>query len=164
MKIYTLTREQVIHRPLDEVFAFFAKPENLAKITPDTVGFVILTPTPISMQVGAVIDYTIKVFGLRRYWTTMISDYKPPHKFVDVQLKGPYEFWHHTHTFEACAEGTIVRDTVRYVLPFGWLGRLAHALVVKRQLRQIFDFRSKVIEDFFGDAGPGKRTIAAHDA
>lgn len=149
MKTFTLERTLEIERPLEEVFAFFSEPSNLAKITPESVGFRILTPLPISMQVGAVIDYTIKVLGIRRYWTTLITDYSPPHSFVDVQLKGPYEFWHHTHRFESSARGTIMRDTVRYVLPFGPLGRLAHGLIVKRQLKAIFDHRERVIAAHF---------------
>jgi ligand-binding SRPBCC domain-containing protein len=74
-------------------------------------------------------------------WTTCISEYDPPHRFVDVQLKGPYSFWHHTHTFEAKGEGTLIRDEVRYALPFGPLGEIAHAMMVKRQLNTIFNFR-----------------------
>lgn len=149
MTYHTLERSQVIPRPLREVFAFFASPENLAKITPGTVGFEILTPSPIVMQTGAVIDYTIRVFGIRQHWTTLITDYTPPHGFVDVQLKGPYRFWHHTHRFEEVAEGTRVIDRVRYVLPFGPLGRLVHAAFVRRQLDGIFDFRRLAIEEYF---------------
>lgn len=154
MKVYTLERELQIDRPLEEVFGFFQEPGNLAKITPDTVDFRILTPTPIRMQTGAVIDYTIKVFGIRRYWTTLITDFEPGRRFVDVQLKGPYEFWHHTHTFEASERGTLMKDMVRYVLPFGLLGRLAHALVVRRQLKGIFDYRERVISRYFADSPP----------
>lgn len=149
MSVYTLSRRQLIERPLDEVFAFFENPENLARITPGSVGFRILTPLPIVMKAGAVIDYTIKVFGIRRYWTTLITDYAPPHRFVDVQLRGPYTFWHHTHTFEATERGTLMRDEVRYVLPFGVIGRLVHALLVKRQLQKIFDYRGAVIATHF---------------
>ena len=149
MKIFTLEREQRIDRPLEEVFDFFSKPDNLAKITPSTVGFRILTPTPIAMQTGTVIDYTIKVFGFRRYWTTLITNYTPPHSFVDVQLKGPYEFWHHTHSFEAVGQATLMKDSVRYVMPLGFLGQLAHELIVKRQLRSIFDHRERVIAEYF---------------
>ena len=150
MKVYTLEREQLIHRPLKEVFGFFEDPVNLARITPADLGFVILTPQPIKTQTGAVIDYTIKVLGIRNFWTTLITDYEPPYKFADVQLKGPYRLWHHTHTFEEAPEGTIVRDRVVYVLPFGILGRIAHGLLVKRQLKKIFDYRYRVIERLFG--------------
>lgn len=149
MKYYTLERTQTITRPLAEVFAFFENPENLTKITPGSVGFEILTPSPIAMHTGAVIDYTIRVLGLRQHWTTLITAYTPPQSFVDVQLKGPYQFWHHTHRFEEVAEGTRMVDHVRYVLPFGVLGRLVHALFVRSQLDRIFDFRQRVIEEYF---------------
>ncbi|MDX9858436.1 MAG: SRPBCC family protein [candidate division Zixibacteria bacterium] len=149
MSVYTLIRTQLIRRPLREVFAFFENPQNLERITPDTVGFRILTPLPVTMKTGAVIDYTIRVFGLRRFWTTLITDYEPPHRFVDVQLKGPYAFWHHTHAFEETVEGTLMHDTVRYLVPFGVVGRLIHGLLVSRQLRKIFDYRAAVIADHF---------------
>jgi len=148
---HTLRREQLVKRPRDEVFAFFSRPENLAAITPEKVGFKIMTPSPITMQTGAVIDYTIRVFGLPVRWTTLISEYRPPYKFIDVQLRGPYSFWYHTHYFEETTEGTILRDEVSYALPVGPLGRLVHGLFVKRQLKNIFDYRARVIAEHFGD-------------
>ena len=151
MKIYTLEITQLVKKPLEEVFAFFERPENLSKITPPTAGFEILTPGKITMQTGAIIDYTVRPLGPRLHWRTLITDYDPPHKFIDVQLKGPYKFWHHTHTFEKTKEGTLITDRVRYILPFGILGRLAHVLVVKRQLNNIFDYRRRVIERYFTD-------------
>ena len=93
------------------------------------------------MHVGAMIDYVVSVNGIPMRWTTCIAEYAPPHRFVDVQLKGPYSFWHHTHTFEAQGEGTLIRDEVRYALPFGPFGEIAHAVMVKRQLNTIFNFR-----------------------
>ncbi len=151
MKIYTLKREQTVPRPLDYVFPFFADPRNLARLTPPSLGFVILTPPPIEMRQGALIDYTIGVVGIRMHWRTLISDYNPPHSFTDVQLKGPYLFWHHTHTFREVEGGTVISDEVRYVMPFGVLGRAAHAILVKRQLQQIFDFREKFIAELFAN-------------
>ena len=150
MTKYIFRRSQFVGRPVAEVFAFFEKPENLAKITPGSVGFEILTPTPIPMRTGVVIDYTIRVLGVRQHWTTLITDYEPPYRFVDVQLKGPYLFWHHTHRFESIDGGTMMHDTVEYVMPFGPLGRMIHALFVKRQLRSIFDYRAAEIARWFG--------------
>lgn len=150
MKTYTLHREQFVGRPLEEVFAFFSRPENLARITPASMGFEIITPSPIEMRAGALIDYTVKTWGIPVRWTTLIAEFVPPLRFVDVQLKGPYSFWHHTHRFEAVAEGTRITDEVRYALPFGPIGRLAHALIVKRQLERIFRHREVVIEHLFG--------------
>lgn len=149
MKTYVLKKEFIVARPVDEVFAFFERPENLAKITPPSLGFHILTPSPINMGVGTLIDYTIKILGLRRHWATLIAEYDPPRRFVDVQLKGPYTFWHHTHTFEPVGQGTRITDEVRYVVPFGILGRIANALIVRRQLERIFAFRERVMENMF---------------
>lgn len=146
MKIHLLKQEQRIPAPLETVFPFFARPENLGKLTPGFLGFELLTPSPIPMHVGALIDYVVSVNGVPMRWTTGISEYDPPHRFVDVQLRGPYSFWHHTHTFEAVGEETIIRDEVRYALPFGPLGEIAHALMVKRQLSTIFNFRRHYLD------------------
>ncbi len=134
---------------MEEVFSFFQRPENLAVITPRWLAFRILTPSPIDMGQGSVIDYTIKWMGVPVRWTTMITNYQPPHKFVDQQLKGPYSLWHHTHTFVGKDGGTEMTDTVRYVLPLGVLGDVAHAVIVQRQLDRIFDYRANVIEEVF---------------
>jgi len=150
VRTYTLTAEQLVPRPLAEVFAFFERPENLARITPPSLGFVILTPTPIAMKTGALIDYTIKVMGLPLRWRTLISHYDPPHSFVDEQLRGPYKLWHHRHSFREVDGGTMISDEVTYALPLGILGRVAHALFVCRQLQGIFAYRAKVIGERFG--------------
>ncbi len=149
MKTYHLHAEQFVARPLEEVFAFFERPENLARITPESLGFVIMTPSPIEMKVGTLIDYTIKVMGLRMRWTTLISGYDPPHKFVDEQLRGPYSFWHHTHAFSAVEGGTMIVDDVCYALPLGILGKMAHSLLVRRDLEKIFQHREKIIAHLF---------------
>ncbi len=152
MKIYTLKREQLVNRPLDEVFNFFSRPENLARITPPSMGFEIITPGPVKMRPGTLIDYTVRTLGIPVRWTTLITEYAPPHKFVDVQLRGPYSFWHHTHTFKQADQVTLITDEVRYSLPFGLLGRMAHGLFVRRQLDAIFAYRENVIKEVF-DAG-----------
>jgi ligand-binding SRPBCC domain-containing protein len=150
MRVYRLIRKQFVPRALKEVFPFFEAPENLARITPRAMGFEILTPPPVVMREGALIDYTIRILGVPVRWTSLIADYEPPHRFVDVQLRGPYTYWHHTHTFEESEGGTIIRDDVRYVIPFGWLGGLVHALVVRRRLTDIFDYRRSAIELILG--------------
>ncbi len=150
MKLYILEKEQFVKIPRDKIFDFFARPENLAKITPKKLGFEILTPPPISMRPGTLIDYTIKVAGIRQRWTTLITEYEPPVRFIDVQLRGPYAFWHHEHTFEKRDDGTLIKDKVIYSLPFGILGSVAHALFVKGQLNRIFNYRSKIIAEEFG--------------
>jgi len=146
MKMYTLRREQLFERPIDEVFTLFEKPDNLALITPPSMKFEIFTPRPIEKKAGTLIDYSVRVFGLRLHWRTLITDYQPPYRFIDVQLKGPYVFWHHTHTFDESEKGTRMIDEVHYVLPFGFIGRLAHALIVKGKINRIFDYRAQVVE------------------
>lgn len=151
MKRYTLEREQTINKPRSEVFSFFEKPENLALITPPSMQFKILTPRPVSMESGVLIDYTLRIFGVRQRWTTLILIYDPPHEFIDVQLRGPYTFWRHTHRFDETPDGTRVIDRVEYIVPHGILGRMLHSFFIRRQLRSIFDFRSRKIEEIFAD-------------
>ena len=149
MTPYVLERKQFLPVPLDAAFRFFDRPENLAEITPAELGFRILTPSPIAMREGALIDYTIRVLGVPVRWTTLITSYDPPRGFVDQQLRGPYSFWHHTHAFRAVDGGTEMTDTVRYLLPFGTLGGLVHSMGVRRKLESIFEHRSRVIAGRF---------------
>ncbi len=153
MKTYCLERETYIRRPLREVFEFFSRPENLARITPPRLGFRMLTPSPIPMMPGALIDYTIRVMGFRVGWRTRISAYDPPHRFVDEQVRGPYAFWRHTHTFSERDGGTVIRDRVEYGMPLGAIGSAVRRLTVRRQLEQIFDFRGGAIAKLFEGAG-----------
>ena len=141
--------EQVVAADLAQVAEFFAQPENLARLTPDWLGFRILTPSPITMREGALIDYEIRLGPLPMRWRTLITSYDPPHGFVDEQLSGPYSFWHHTHTFTTVPDGTLIRDRVRYLLPFGVLGSLVQKLVVRRQLAGIFRHRARAITNVF---------------
>jgi ligand-binding SRPBCC domain-containing protein len=153
-----LTSQQYVSAGLDEVFAFFGEPENLARITPPWLGFQILTPSPVKMRVGALIDNQISLGPFPTRWRTLITAYDPPQLFVDEQLIGPYSFWHHTHRFEATARGTTITDEIRYLLPFGPLGSLVHALFVRRQLKGIFDHRRRVIAEQFGQS-PSHLTV-----
>lgn len=153
MKIYTLHVEQIVPQPLDEVFSFFSRPENLAEITPASMGFVIITPSPIEMKSGALISYTIRLLFTRVRWTSLITLYEPPHKFVDEQLRGPYSFWHHTHTFSKTAEGTLIVDDVRYAIPLSFIGRVVHSLFIRRQLRRIFTYRAEAVGRVFSVSG-----------
>jgi hypothetical protein len=151
MNVYTLECTQTLPNPLSRVFPFFEKPENLARITPRNLGFRILTPSPIVMKVGTLVDYTIRLGGIPVRWRTLITTYEPPFQFVDEQIKGPYAFWHHRHLFRDLGGSTEMRDVVHYALPAGILGTLAHALYIRRRLEQIFRHRSEVIGRILGE-------------
>lgn len=154
MKTYLLEREQTIDRPLEEVFPFFQDAGNLKELVPDFLRFQILTPLPIEMREGAIIDYRIRLFGAPMTWRTEISLYDPPHRFVDVQLRGPYALWRHEHTFEeAGPRQTLMRDRVEYAVGYGPLGGILHRAFIRRTLQRIFDFREQRTREIFGEQG-----------
>ncbi len=147
MQTHILERSQIINRSLEETFAFFSDAYNLEKLTPSFLQFKILTPKPVSMHPGALIDYSLSLFGMPFKWQTLIEEWEPGVRFVDSQVKGPYALWHHTHTFKALdRERTLMLDQVRYQLPMGVLGDLAHDLFVETTLKKIFDFRHTTTE------------------
>jgi len=147
--IYLLERVQTIPRPIGDVFRFFADAFNLETITPPFLRFRVVTRPPIPMAVGTSIDYRLRLFGMPFRWRTRIERFDPETGFVDVQARGPYRLWHHTHAFEALGAATRMRDRVRYALPLGPLGRVTHALVVRRTLETIFDYRRDRISEIF---------------
>lgn len=147
MKVHRLEREQWIAAPLDDVFAFFADAGNLEAITPPWLRFRILTPRPIPMHTDARIEYRLHLAGVPLSWRTRIASWDPPRGFVDVQESGPYALWEHTHRFEPCGGGVLMRDVVRYALPLGPLGSVAHALAVRAALAAIFDHRFAAIRE-----------------
>ncbi len=140
MRIHRLEREQSLPQPVEDVFAFFADARNLERLTPPLLRFEVLTPGPIEMRPGALIEYRLRLHGVGVDWLTRIEEWEPGVRFVDMQLAGPYRLWHHTHTFETSGSGTLMRDTVRYALPAWPLGELARSLVA-RDLDRIFAFR-----------------------
>ena len=147
MTPFTLHDELWLPRPLAEIFPFFADAANLEKITAAVAEFPRRHAHAIAMHPGALIDYRIKVHGIPITWRTEIVEWDPPHRFVDVQLKGPYRLWHHTHTFTEKDGGTLCTDDVRYYPIGGWL---IHTLFVKRDVRTIFDFRRQRLTEMFG--------------
>lgn len=147
---HRLEREQMIPRPLPETFAFFGDAGNLEAITPPFLAFRIVTPQPIRMAPGTRIAYRLSLFGIPFGWETEIVAWEPPVRFVDLQRRGPYRLWHHAHTFEAVPGGTRMYDRVDYTLPFGPLGTLTHALVVRRTLERIFEHRRDTIATLLG--------------
>jgi ligand-binding SRPBCC domain-containing protein len=146
MKIYVLERKQIVPRPRSETFAFFSDAFNLERITPSFLRFRIVTPAPIKMEAGVVIEYSLALFGAPVYWRTLIESWDPEESFVDSQIKGPYALWRHTHSFEEKGpRQTLMRDLVEYGVPYGALGRIAHALFIERWLKKIFDYRAAMI-------------------
>lgn len=150
MRTYQLEREQFVPRPIDQVFAFFTDVRNLEAITPPWLKFRIVSPTPIDMKAGTEIEYELAWRLVPIRWKTVIRKWQPPRYFVDGQVRGPYKLWEHTHSFEGVNGGTQMKDSVRYALPLGPLGRLAHALRVRRDLNRIFDFRAETIARLLG--------------
>jgi len=144
-----LELDQVLPGERDEVFAFYADAFNLEAITPPWLGFRVVTPGPIEMRAGALIEYRLALHRIPVRWLTRIEEWTPGRSFVDAQLRGPYRLWHHTHTFTPAGGGTLVGDRVRYALPFGPLGTVAHAALVRRDLERIFDYRRPAIERRF---------------
>lgn len=153
MRIHQLEREQWLPRPLERVFPFFERPENLALITPPWLGFELLCPSPVPMAEGRLIDYRIEIKGIPVRWRSLISTYEPPHRFVDEQVMGPYAYWYHLHRFEPHGHRTRILDRVRYELP-RWLvgpaGRAVHGGFVRPALEEIFDYRAQVFERLYG--------------
>ena len=147
MAEHILERELTIKLPLGRLFDFFADAENLEKITPPEMDFRILTPRPIIMEKGTLIDYQLGLYGIPLKWRTEISVWNPPYEFVDTQLSGPYSQWIHHHRFtEISSNETLIGDKVRYRLPLAPIGDLGH-FFVRRQLEYIFDFRQQTVEE-----------------
>jgi ligand-binding SRPBCC domain-containing protein len=144
-----LRRTTEIAAPLPEVFAFFSEPANLGLITPPSMGFRIVEGPDRSLRAGDRIVYRIRVAGLPLRWVTRITEWEENRTFTDVQEKGPYSVWVHTHTFEEVDGKVRMHDLVRYELPLGMVGRISAGWFVRRQLAAIFDYRERVIRERF---------------
>ena len=143
--VHVLRREQRLDAPPEAVFPFFADARNLEAITPPLLRFRLLTPEPIAMGVGTFLQYALRLHGVPVRWDTLIQEWEPPRRFVDVQVRGPYRLWHHTHELLAVDGGTLMRDTVRYSVGFGALGEVARRALVVRDLEAIFAFRAEAV-------------------
>ncbi|RYZ15432.1 MAG: hypothetical protein EOP49_53090 [Sphingobacteriales bacterium] len=151
MKTYLLEKEITIPAPVEAVWKFFSAAENLQKITPGYMKFKI-TDRPDVEEIfsGMLIQYKVSpVLNIPLTWVTLIKSVDRLKSFMDTQVKGPYRLWEHTHTFTPVAGGTLMKDSVRYALPFGPLGSLAHTLFVRKQLEGIFSYREQVIGTYF---------------
>jgi len=163
MTTHRLTASQTIDRPIDQVFAFFARPENLGRITPPSMGFEQVS-TDLDMRAGLEIDHRIRLLpGLSTVWRSRIVEYDPPRGFVDVQLRGPYRRWEHHHTFHADGGRTRIEDAVEYELPLGALGNAVAGGLVADQLREIFRYRARAIEAIFAPAAAGPDAAGSAD-
>ena len=147
MNVFIFETELWLPRPRTEVFDFFADAHNLQILTPDFLNFEILTPRPIPMYAGALIDYRLRVHGIPVRWRTKITTWEPPLRFVDEQIRGPYRQWIHEHWFVEKDGGTLCNDEVRYAV---WGGAVLNRLFVRRDVRAIFEFRRKKLLEMFG--------------
>jgi ligand-binding SRPBCC domain-containing protein len=145
VRVHVLERGQRLARPPQDVFPFFADALNLEAITPPWLRFQVVTPEPVTMAEGTLLEYRLRLHGVPVRWLTRIAVWDPPVRFADVQVRGPYRLWHHTHSFEPDGDGTLMRDRVRYALPLGLLGELAHVALVRRDLDRIFTFRHEAV-------------------
>lgn len=152
MAIYQLKTTQKIPASPEAVWDFISSPQNLSKITPPYMGFVITNGLiPEKMYPGMIISYKVSpVLNIPMNWVTEITHVEPGVYFVDEQRVGPYAIWHHQHKITPIEGGVLMEDIVTYRPPMGFLGKLANALFIKSQLKTIFDFRFKAVEEIFG--------------
>jgi ligand-binding SRPBCC domain-containing protein len=143
---FRLEASQFLPQPREQVFDFFSDAFQLQTLTPPWLHFSVLTPAPIRMATGALIDYRLRVHGIPMHWQSCIREWEPPLRFVDLQTRGPYRHWSHQHIFEAADCGTLCRDIVDYAVCGG---SIIHALLVRRDLLSIFAFRQSKLRDLF---------------
>jgi ligand-binding SRPBCC domain-containing protein len=148
--VHVLERDQVLPHARADVFAFFSDAFNLEAITPPWLAFRVQTPGPIEMAPGPLIEYRLRLHGLRVDWLTRIEIWEPGRRFVDAQVRGPYRLWRHTHVFEDHPDGTLVRDSVSYEIQLGPLGELARLAFVRRDLDRIFEYRRAAVAERSG--------------
>ena len=151
MKPHFLEFKTQLYRPMQEVFEFFSNAENLNKVTPPEVSFSMLTPMPVKMQVGTLIDYRIKLSGIPFFWRTQISLWEPNEsRFVDEQVKGPYVFWRHEHTFEDKGGYILMTDRLHYLSPGWFLEPLIDKFFIRPRIEKIWGYRDQQFKTLFG--------------
>lgn len=153
MALFTIETEQKIPASIEEVWDFISSPANLRRITPDYMGFEILTKNlPDTMYPGMIIAYKVSpLLGIKMTWVTEITQVKEYEYFIDEQLVGPYSLWHHQHRIFPIEGGVLMNDIINYRPPLGILGRMANGLIIRRQLQEIFDYRRKKLIEIFGE-------------
>jgi len=149
---HRIDRQQLVQAPLEEVFEFFSRARNLEQLTPPWLRFSVVSPEPIEMRAGTLIEYRLCVHRVPLRWVSRIEEWQPGRRFVDRQVRGPYRLWLHAHEFAADPRGTLIRDSVRYELPFGPLGAVAHAAIIRRDLERVFGYRRRQVERRFPGA------------
>ncbi len=168
MNIYELKRKQVINTTLEEAWEFFSTPKNLDLLTPENMGFKILNKESLGkMFKGQRIRYKVSpLLNIPLSWETLITDVKDYEYFTDLQLKGPYKLWRHTHYFKAVENGVEMTDELQYAMPFGFLGQIMHNLYVKDRLEEIFTYRYDKVEQIFNqkDSDIAEKLSAAKEA
>ncbi|UZO80173.1 SRPBCC family protein [Aquimarina sp. ERC-38] len=165
MKIYTLHTKQKLPITVQEAWNFFSDPHNLKMITPEEMGFTILSGADKEMYGGQLIKYTVSpIANIKVKWVTKIIHVEPLKYFVDEQLYGPYALWHHKHFIHPIPGGVLMEDIIDYKVPFGILGQLVHPLLVKPKLDDIFDYRKKALIDLFGVFSPPVQNIKDKEA
>lgn len=153
MSVHVLEREQWVPTSPGQTFALFSDAFALERITPPWLGFRVTNPGPIEIGEGTLIGYALRLHRVPIRWLTRIEAWDPPHRFVDLQLRGPYRLWEHTHTFVPQGTGTVILDRVRYALPLSLLGELVRVTVVRRDLERIFDYRREAVARLLGVPG-----------
>ncbi|WP_299779283.1 SRPBCC family protein [uncultured Formosa sp.] len=152
MGVFQFKRQQLFNQPIETLWEFISNPKNLKTITPDYMGFDIVSEDlPNAMYEGMIINYRVSpVLGIKTTWVTEITHVKDKHYFVDEQRVGPYKIWHHQHFLETTSEGTLMKDIVTYQPPFGFLGNIANSIMIENKLKEIFEYRNTVLNDIFG--------------
>ena len=150
MGFFQFKRTQTINRPITEIWDFISSPNNLKTITPDYMGFDITSESPEKMYEGLIISYKVSpMLGIKTTWVTEITHIKEHEYFVDEQRVGSYKIWHHQHHLEKTENGTLMTDIVSYQPPFGFLGDIANSIIIKSKLNEIFNYRTKVLEELY---------------
>ncbi len=149
MKIRKFSSAIWIPAPIEKTFSFFGKAGNLNKLTPPWLHFEILTPLPVEMQSGTLLDYQLRLHGIPVKWQTQIVEWNPPFQFVDLQLRGPYRKWVHTHAFIEKDNGTVIEDNIDYAVPGFFLEPLIHKYFIEPDLARIFEYRRKQLAEIF---------------
>lgn len=150
MATFTLKSEQFLNVTLKEAWGFFSSPTNLSLITPSFMKFQMRTTVEGEIYDQLRIDYYVRpVFGVKLKWRTEILDVKPPYFFKDIQLKGPFKKWEHSHYFKEVDGKVLMTDVVVYELPLGWIGNMVHSLTVRRRVKKIFEYRREILESMF---------------